>query len=86
MVLENMHMCDLRCVGDIYTAERIEKIRNVGLLILPAHTDSRIEKVLDNIERENIAAEIYAEDDDSMLICLIKGCCEFKKKFWDFQK
>lgn len=86
MVLENMHVCDLRCVGDIYTAERIEKIRNVGLLILPAHTDSRIEKVLDNIEHENIAAEIYAEDDDSMLICLIKGCCEFKKKFWDFQK
>lgn len=86
MVLENMCVCDLRCVGDIYTAARIEKIRNVGLLILPAHPDSRIEKVLDNVERENIAAEIYAEDDDSMLICLIKGCCEFKKKFWDFPK
>lgn len=86
MVLENMYVCDLRCAGDLYTAERIEKIRNVGLLILPEHPDRCIEKILDNIERENVAAEIYAKDDDSMLICLIKGCCEFKKKFCFFQK
>lgn len=84
MVLENMYVCDLRCAGDIYAVERIEKILNVGLLILPVHPDSRIEKILDNIKRENVAAEIYAEDDDSMFICILKGCCEFKKKFWNF--
>lgn len=84
MVLENMHVCDLRCVDDLYTAERVEKIRNVGLLILPVHPDSRIEKILDNVKRENVAAEIHAEDDNSMLICILKGCCEFKKKFWKF--
>lgn len=84
MILENMYVCDLRFAEDIYSVEEIKKIRNVGLLILPEHTDSRIEKILDNVKRENVAAEIYAEDDDNMLICILKGCCEFKKKFWKF--
>lgn len=64
---------------DLYSVEKIKKIRNIGLMILPEHTDSRIEKILDDA-----AAEIYAEDDDDMLICILKGCCECKKKFWNF--
>lgn len=84
MILENMYVCDLRFAEDLYSVEEIKKIRNVGLLILPEHTDSRIEKILDNVKRENVAAEIYAEDDENMLICILKGCCEFKKKFWKF--
>lgn len=86
MILQNMAVCDLRCIKDLYLAERIEKISNVGLLILPEYSDCQVEKVLGDIKRENVAAEIYAGDDDSMILCILKGCCEFRKKFWNFQK
>lgn len=86
MILKNMAVCDLRCIRDLSTAERIVKISNVGLLILPEQSSGHVEKVLGDIKRENVAAEIYAGDEDSIILCILKGCCEFRKKFWNFQK
>lgn len=85
MVLENMAVCDLRCVKDADLAERIEEIKNIGLLILPDDANCDIRKTFEGIKRTNVASEIQAGKNERLLWCVLRGCAEFKMKSWIFK-
>lgn len=85
MVLENMAVCDLRCVKDVCIAERIEEIRNIGLLILPSEGSGEVKKVLENIKRTNVASEIQAAENERKFWCILRGYAEFGLKSWNLK-
>lgn len=81
MVLENMPICDLRCVKDVYLAERIDEIRNIGLLIMPSDGKSKVRKILEKVKRTNVASEIQASESERKLWCILRGYKEFGLRF-----
>lgn len=85
MILENMAVCDLRCLNDICLAERIEEIRNVGLLILPSDADRKVREVLEKVKRTDVAAEIQAAKSEKTLRCILRGYGEFGLKYVSFK-
>ena len=85
MILENMAVCDLRCLNDICIAERIEEIRNVGLLILLSDADRKVREVLERVKRTDVAAEIQAAKSERKLRCILRGCGEFGLKYVSFK-
>ncbi len=68
MKITNQAVCDLRMYNSAKTMEKISKIKNVALLLLPKDMDDETRAAYAAIEKKNVASEIEVDNDHSPLI------------------
>lgn len=68
MEITNQAVCDLRMYNSAKIMEKISKIKNVALLIVPKDMDEATRAAYAAIEKKNVASEIEVDSDHSPLI------------------
>lgn len=68
MEITNQAVCDLRMYNSAKIMEKISKIKNIALLLVPKDMDDETRAAYAAIEKKNVASEIEVDNDYSPLI------------------